>query len=104
MVFPITRRHQERTAGRLTRALQSQPAPIVHLFCFPRVTINHGIVLYDLAETASELRFKAYDPNVPTRSAELNYDRATRTFDLPANHYWAGGRVAVVEVYRNWLF
>jgi hypothetical protein len=104
MVFPITRRHQERTARMLTGALKARPAPIVHLFRFPRVAINHGIVLYDLADTPSELRFKAYDPNVPGHPAELKYDRAARTFKLPANHYWAGGRVEVVEVYRNWLF
>jgi hypothetical protein len=104
MVFPITRRHQDRTVGRLTRALELRPGPIVHIFRFPRVTINHGIVLYDLAETSSGLRFTAYDPNVPAHPAELSYSRADRTFYLPRNHYWAGGRVDVVEVYRSWFF
>jgi hypothetical protein len=104
MVFPVLRWHQERTARRLTRALAAGRQPIVHVFRFPRVTINHGIVLYCLAETPSELRFSAYDPNVPDHPAELSYDRAERTFTLPRNHYWAGGRVEVVEVYRGWLY
>jgi len=104
MVFPVLRWHQERTAGRLTRALAARTPAIVHVFRFPRVTINHGIVLYDLAETPSALRFAAYDPNVPEHPAELSYHRADRTFFLPRNHYWAGGRVDVVEVYRGWLY
>ena len=104
MVFPVPGWHQERTAARLARALAAAMPPIVHVFRFPRVTINHGIVLYDVAETPSALRFSAYDPNVPERPAELDYDRATRTFVLPRNHYWAGGRVQVVHVYRGWLF
>jgi hypothetical protein len=104
MVFPIPRWHQERTARGLIRALAAGRQPIVHVFRFPKVTINHGIVLYDLTETPSELRFSAYDPNVPEHPAELNYDRAERTFSLPRNHYWAGGQLQVVEVYRGWLY
>lgn len=104
MVFFISRRHQERTAGHLTRAFTARPAPIVHLFRFPRVTINHGFVLYGLTETPSALHFTAYDPNIPGHPAELTYNRADRTFYLPPNHYWAGGHVDVIEIYRNWLF
>jgi hypothetical protein len=104
MVFPVPRWHQELTARRLAWALAAGTPPIVHVFRFPRVTINHGIVLYAKTKTPSGLRFSAYDPNVPERPAELTYDRAKRTFLLPRNHYWAGGRVEVVHVYRGWLF
>ena len=104
MVFPVHRWQQERTARRLAKRLAAGTPAIIHIFQFPRVTINHGIVLYDVAETPSALRFAAYDPNVPSRPAELSYDRAARAFILPRNHYWAGGRVKVVEVYRGWLF
>jgi hypothetical protein len=103
MVFPVPRRHQERTARRLAGALAAGDPPIIHVFRFPRVTINHGIVLYCCTESPSALRFSAYDPNVPEQPAELSYDCAARTFLLPRNHYWAGGRVEVVEVYRGWL-
>ena len=104
MVFPVTRWQQELTARRLTRSLVARPGRIVHIFQFPRVTINHGIVLYDVAETPSSVRFLAYDPNVPAHPSELNYSRADRTFSFPRNHYWAGGRIKVVEVYRSWFF
>ena len=104
MVFPVPRWHQELTARRLSKALAAGTPPIVHVFRFPRVTINHGIVLYGSTETPSGVCFSAYDPNVPQRPSELTYDRAKRTFLLPRNHYWAGGRVEVVHVYRGWLF
>jgi len=90
--------------GQLVRSVPSRRAAIVHLFRFPQLTINHGIVLYDLAETETGLRFTAYDPNLPGQPAELNYHRAARTFYFPRNHYWAGGGVKVAETYCGWLY
>jgi hypothetical protein len=104
MILPVSRRHQERMAGQLVRSVPGRRAAIVHLFRFPQLTINHGIVLYETAETETGLRFTAYDPNQPGQPAELNYHRADRTFYFPRNHYWAGGGVKVVETYCGWLY
>jgi hypothetical protein len=104
MILPIGRGHQERMARQLTEALAARQAVVAHLLRFPRITINHCIVLYDLVVNPSGLRFAAYDPNQPSRPTELNYSRADRTFYFPQNHYWAGGRVDVVESYCGWLY
>ncbi len=104
MVFPISRRHQERTARQLLASFTTQPAPLVHLVRFPQLTINHGLVLSGYAETPTAIRFQGYDPNLPDRPAELTYQRAERTFYFPRNHYWAGGRLDVIEIYRGWLY
>lgn len=104
MVFPISRRHQERTAVQLQEALRARPAPVVHLVRFPQLTINHALLLISGEPTPAGLRFAAYDPNLPAQPAELTYDAATRTFHFPRNHYWAGGRVDVIEVYRGWFY
>ena len=104
MILPMSRRHQERMARHLVEVFPKRIAPIVHLVRFPQLTINHGIVLFDFSEKEAEIRYAAYDPNVPDRASELIYDRASRTFLFPANHYWSGGRVDVVEVYRGWLY
>jgi hypothetical protein len=104
MVFPVSRRHQARMAEQLVAAFPVRIAPIVHLVRFPQLTINHGIVLFDVAKTAGGLRFLAYDPNVTAHPVELHYDRATRTFNFPRNHYWAGGRVDVIEIFRGGLY
>jgi hypothetical protein len=104
MTFPITRRHQEHMAGQLVRAFAEKPAPIVHLVRFPQLTINHGIVLFAFHETGDTTQFQAYDPNLPARPVELNYNRAERTFYFPRNHYWPGGKLNVIEVYRGWPY
>lgn len=104
MVFPISRAHQARTAAQLVKVFPERVAPIVHLVRFPQLTMNHGIVLFDFEKTGNSIRFAAYDPNIPERPSELIYDQSSRTFLLPANHYWAGGRVDVIEVYRGWFY
>jgi len=104
MVFPISREHQKRMAGQLVESFGVCLAPIVHLVRFPQLTINHGVVLFDFAESESAIRFSAYDPNIPAHPADLTYLRADRTFYWPRSHYWAGGRVDVIEVYRGWFY
>jgi hypothetical protein len=103
MIFPVSRRHQERTARQLAEGLQQGRVPIVHLVRFPILTINHGVVIFGVRESGPEVRFQAYDPNDPAKPAELTFDQASRTFLFPANRYWAGGRVDVIEIYRTWL-
>ena len=103
MIFPVSRRHQERTARQLVEGLAQGRSPIVHLVRFPILTINHGVVLCGAHESGPDIRFDVYDPNLSTRPTALTYDRASRTFLFPANQYWAGGRVDVIEIYRTWL-
>ena len=62
----------------------------MHLFRFPRITINHGIVLFGLTESAGAIRFEAYDPNIPAQPVRLVFDRARRVFEFPAGLLLAG--------------
>jgi len=103
MVFPIGRAHQMRTAEGLLSEIYRGGSPIVHLVRFPKLTINHGIVLFGADETQAGVCFQAYDPNDPEKPTQLSFDRTARIFSLPANHYWAGGRLDVIEIYRGWL-
>jgi hypothetical protein len=104
MTFPITRHQQARMARQLVGAFAEKPAPIVHLLRFPQLTINHGIVLFGFHETERAIHFDAYDPNVPAHPSELTYQRAERAFHFPRNHYWPGGALKVIEVYRGWIY
>jgi hypothetical protein len=103
MIFPISRAHQERTFAQLIAALHKNFAPIVHLVRFPAVTINHGMIVFGIVGGSSGLRLSAYDPNHPAQPVQLAFDPAAKTFSLPANGYWAGGDLNVIEIYRNWL-
>jgi hypothetical protein len=104
MVFPVWRRHQEWMSEHLIQAFVHRAAPIVHLFRFPRVTINHGILLFGFKESPDEIQYEAYDPNIPANPVKLIFNRATRTFGFPRARYWAGGPVSVVEIYRGGLY
>ncbi len=104
MVFPVWRQHQHQTARRLARSLSEGKMPAIHLFRFPRITINHGIILFAATTAGEGVRFQGYDPNIPAHPVELIYRHADRTFYYPRNHYWAGGNLQVVEIYRNWLY
>lgn len=103
MVFPFSRRHQERTAKELAASIRRHRPPIVHVVRFPRLKINHALLLFDATETADEILFSAYDPNDPSKPLVLTFHRATRTFRYPPTNYFAGGRVDVHEVYRRWF-
>jgi hypothetical protein len=104
MVFPIWRAHQERMAGQLLRALHERPAPVVHLFRFPRISINHGMVLFGSRAAEQQIEYEAYDPNQPDSPATLIFDRPSRSFVLPANRYWAGGPLSVIEIFRGGVY
>ena len=103
MVLPISRAHQTRTAESLTRALAQSGSPIVHLVKFPALTINHGMILFAGRATPAGFTFAAYDPNQPQAPTELTFDRQTQNFFLPANAYWPGGELKVIEIFRSWL-
>ncbi len=104
MIFPISRAHQNNTATTLLDRIKDNFSPIVHLVTFPALTINHGMILFDAAETKDGIEFAAYDPNLPEKPAALIFHRAAKQFSLPANSYWAGGNLNVIEIFRNWIF
>jgi hypothetical protein len=103
MVFFISRAHQQKTAESLANALRRGFSPIVHLVQFPALTINHGMILFDVAATGAGLSFSAYDPNDPEKPATIMFDKARRQFSMPANAYWAGGALNIIEIFASWF-
>jgi hypothetical protein len=104
MIFPVWGRHQQHIAQRLARSIRGGAVPIVHLFRFPRITINHGIVLFGLAESEKDIQFDAYDPNIPAHPVKLIFDRTRRAFEFPPACYWPGGVLSVIEIFRGGLY
>jgi hypothetical protein len=104
MVFPVHRWQQKRMAEKLRQSLPKRGLTLVHLFRFPRITINHGILLYGLTESDHTTEFEAYDPNIPEHPVKLVYEHERRAFTFAPSRYWGGGVLSVVEIFCDWPF
>jgi len=104
MIFPVHGWQRERMARKLKQSLPQRGLSLVHLFRFPRITINHGIVLYGLTESEATLEFEAYDPNIPEHPVKLVYERERRVFTFAPSRYWGGGALSVMEIFCDWPY
>lgn len=104
IVFPFTDAHQTRICKQLLDSIRRNRPAVVHVVRFPRLTINHSLVVFDASETTNTICFSVYDPNHPERPSPLTFDRDTRRFHLPRNPYFIGGRVDVYEIYHAWNY
>lgn len=104
MIFPFPPLHQKRVSDQLVEAISQGRLPIVRLVRFPKITINHSLMIFDAEESPREIRFATYDPNNVEYPLSLVYDRAERRFRLPRTDYFAGGPVNVYEIYNSLLY
>lgn len=104
MIFPMMPWHREKMAKKLKQSLPKRGVTLVHLFRFPRITINHGIVLYGLNESEQSREFDAYDPNLPEHPVKLVYERKQRVFTFAPSRYWGGGALSVMEIFCDWPY
>jgi hypothetical protein len=104
MIFPFGASEQAATAADLRADLARGWPPIVHVLRFPRLTINHMVLVYDVEETPAEVRFVAYDPNNAERPIVLAFDRVTSRFTYPETPYFPGGPVRAYEIYDGLLY
>ena len=104
MIFPFTRGHQEHTAQTLLSKVQELETPLVHVVRFPKLSINHAMLIFDGSESPEEIRFSVYDPNNPHVPETLVFRKEAGRFELPRNLYFGGGRVDVYEIYSGCLY
>jgi hypothetical protein len=104
MIWPLSRHQQEATADQILAQLKNSKPVVIHVVRFPQLTINHAMVIFDAKESTDKIEFVTYDPNKPVQPATVTYERASRTFFLPANDYFPGGRVDIYEIYHRWNY
>lgn len=104
MVFPFTRRNQERVVEELKASLDAGIPQALHVFQFPALGVNHALLIYDFKETSETVEFLAYDPNTPGEPLKLLFERGRRGFTMPATHYFIGGPVNAYTVFSEWLY
>jgi hypothetical protein len=104
MVFPISSKREGHIAQRLVNEIYEGELPIVHIYRFPDVRLNHALLLFEVESDQTGWIFNAYDPNDPGHAATLKFEHESGAFFLERNRYFAGGSVRVYEVYRGWFY
>jgi hypothetical protein len=104
MIFPTPLWYRKWMINKLKDSLPKRGLTPVHLFRFPRITINHGISLYRFTESEQQVDFEGYDPNIPEHPVHLIFDKPSQQFTFEANRYWGGGELKVFEIYADWPY
>ena len=104
MIFPVPKWYRTMMVTKLKESLPKRGLTLVHLFRFPNITINHGIVLYGFNETGQTTEFEAYDPNIPEHPVKLIHEKDSHQFTFAANRYWGGGTLKVMEIYCDFPY
>lgn len=104
MVVPFARSGQEKVARELEQSTRADRLPIIHVVTFPRLSINHAVMIFGAHAQGRAVSFDCYDPNICERPVRLEYEPVKRTFVFPRTHYFLGGPVNVYEIYRGLCF
>ena len=102
MMFQDGTGYQERTHARLNAALAGGELFVAFLTTYPRLSINHSVLIYELKSSSSnpgEDRYLVYDPNHPESPRELTWSTRDRAFAYQKDYDFIGGYVRVYQVY-----
>jgi hypothetical protein len=102
MVFQQSGTYQKETHDRLNAALARGQVFVVFLTTYPRLSINHSVLIYKqngFSPNPGVERYLVYDPNHPESPRDLNWSPHTRTFSYQKDWDFVGGFVRVYQVY-----
>jgi hypothetical protein len=104
MILPFSARHTRKTVEQLVASIRRNRPPLVHVAHFPRLQINHALLLYDAHEFEDRWELEAYDPNFATTPSKVLFYKQPAHFYFPPQSYFQGGVVDVYEIYHRWLY
>jgi hypothetical protein len=102
MVFQQSGTYQKETHDRLNAALARGQVFVVFLTTYPRLSMNHSVLIYKqngFSPNPGLERYLVYDPNHPESPRELNWSPHARTFSYQKDWDFVGGFVRVYQVY-----
>jgi hypothetical protein len=106
MMFQPGAGYQAKTYTRLNAALARGEVFIGFLTTYPRLSINHSVLIYkqqSFSPNPGVERYFVYDPNHPESPRELTWSPRTRSFSYQKDWDFIGGSVRVYQVYGRWL-
>ena len=102
MFFEHSRKYQERTHANLDAALSRGDVFIGYLSTYPKLSINHAVLVYALNKSVpgDDLEhYLAYDPNHAEAPCELTWSPRERAFAYQKDIDFIGGFVRVYQSY-----
>jgi hypothetical protein len=106
MVFQQSTTYQKRTHDRLNAALARGEMFVVFLTTYPKLSINHSVLIYkqkSFSPNQGIERYLVYDPNHSESPRELTWSPHTRSFSYQKDWDFVGGVVRVYQVYGERL-
>jgi len=106
MMFQPGAGYQEKTHTRLNAALARGEVFIGFLTTYPRLSINHSVLIYkqkSFSPNPGIERYLVYDPNHPESPRELTWSPRARSFSYQKDWDFIGGSVRIYQVYDKWL-
>ena len=106
MIFQQNAGYQEKTHEHLNAALARGGLFIGFLTTYPRLSINHSVLVYKrklFSPNPGDERYLVYDPNHPESPRELVWSPQTRSFSYQKDRDFIGGFVRIYQVYGKWM-
>ena len=106
MVFQQSAGYQENTHAHLNAALARGQLFVGFLTTYPRLSINHSVLVYkrkSFSPNPGVERYLVYDPNHTESPRELTWSPRDRAFSYQKDWDFVGGFVRVYQVYGKWL-
>jgi hypothetical protein len=106
MFFQRSASYQERAHETLNATLARGDFFIAYLTTYPRLSINHGVLIYARknSQPKSDVeRYLVYDPNHSESPRELTWSANQRSFSYQKDVDFVGGQVRVYQCYGKWL-
>jgi hypothetical protein len=106
MLFQQSAGYEEETHAHLDAALARGQLFACFLTTYPRLSINHSVLVYkrkSFSPNPGIERYLVYDPNHPESPRELVWSPKTRSFSYQKDWDFIGGFVRVYQVYGKWL-
>ena len=102
MVFQGGPGYQEHTHAQLNAALAHGELFVAFLTTYPRLSINHSVLIYERKSSSPNPgvdRYLVYDPNHPESPRELTWSARDRAFSYQKDWDFIGGFVRVYQIY-----
>lgn len=103
IVIPMTARDKARINAEMLADLDVGVPTILWLYNFPKLDINHAVVVYAAERSENQIRYRVYDPNYTDAPKTLEFDPVTNQFIYQPTFYYKGGPVTARPVYRGYF-